>query len=451
MENQQEKNSLIDWVRYSIGAKLITVAFLSILLLIPSSLVIDLIHERQGRQQEVKKEIAQSWAGNQYVGGPVMVIPYKTWQEDRDSKGNISTKEVIQYVFLLPDELNVDAHTEPKILHRGIFDAVVYHADIKVNGTFAELDVKKAGIDPHFLQWDKAQLIVGVSDVKGLQKIPILTLPDTTQEMESDFSALNVFDNSLRVSIDLSEHKSTRKTFSFALNLRGSEGLSFIPLGKNTHIAIQGNWANPSFAGAYLPEKRTIDNATFQAIWEVPHFNRPYPQQWLSADGTKIKQSAAAYYCGNNFLLPVDQYQKTMRSAKYAMLIILLTFVSLLFTELITKRHVNIIQYILIGGAMVVYYCLLLSFSEQVGFNRAYLIASAATIILVGVFIFSILKNKRASTLLSALLAVFYLFIYVIIQLQELSLLIGSVGLFITVALLMYTSSKVHWEKRIKT
>jgi len=105
MENQQEKNSLIDWVRYSIGAKLITVAFLSILLLIPSSLVIDLIHERQGRQQEVKKEIAQSWAGNQYVGGPVMVIPYKTWQEDRDSKGNISTKEVYNMFFYCPMSL----------------------------------------------------------------------------------------------------------------------------------------------------------------------------------------------------------------------------------------------------------------------------------------------------------------------------------------------------------
>ncbi|HWV73520.1 MAG TPA: cell envelope integrity protein CreD [Pseudosphingobacterium sp.] len=451
MENQQEKSGLLDWVRYSIGAKVVTVAFLSILLLIPSFLVIDLIHERQGRQAEVRKEIAQSWAGNQYVGGPVIVIPYKTWQEDRDSKGNISTKEIIQYVFLLPDELNVAARTQPKILHRGIFDAVVYHAAVKVKGSFAELDIKKAGVDPHFLQWEKAQLIIGVSDVKGLQKTPTLILSDTTQEMESDFSALNVFDNSLSVNIDLSKHKSTRKTFSFALNLRGSEGLFFMPLGKNTRIAIQGNWANPSFAGAYLPEKRTIDNSTFHAIWDVPHFNRPYPQQWLSVDGAKIKQSASNYYCGSNFLLPVDQYQKTMRSAKYAMLIIMLTFVSLLFTELITKRDINIIQYVLIGGAMVVYYSLMLSFSEQVGFNWAYLIASAATIVLVGLFIFSILRNKKVATLLAGILAIFYLFIYVIIQLQELSLLIGSVGLFITVALLMYTSSKVHWEKRLKT
>lgn len=451
MENQQEKSSLIDWVRYSIGAKLITVAFLSLLLLIPSSLVTDLIHERQGRQEEVKKEVANSWAGNQYIGGPVLVIPYKTWMEDRDSKGNVSTKEVIQHVFLLPDELHVEANTEPKVLHRGIFDAVVYHATVNVKGAFAALDLKKVGVDPHFLQWEKAQLIVGVSDVKGLQKIPTLNLSGVTQEMESDFSGLNVFENSLSTNIDLSENQSTKKTFSFALNLRGSEGLYFMPLGKNTHIAIEGKWANPSFAGAYLPEKRAIDDSTFQAVWNVPHFNRPYPQQWLGADGTKIRNSASAYYCGSSFLLSVDQYQKTMRSAKYAMLIVMLTFVSLLFTELITKRHVNIIQYVLIGGAMVVYYSLLLSFSEQVGFNWAYLIASAATIILVGIFIFSILKNKGTAALLAGILAVFYLFIYVIIQLQELALLVGSVGLFITIALLMYTSSKVHWEKRIKT
>lgn len=449
MENQQEKSSLINWLRHSIGAKLAMVAFLSIVLLIPSFWVTELIRERQGRQQEVKNEIAQSWAANQYVGGPVMVIPYKTWYEDRDTNGKLERKELTQYVFLLPEVLHITAHTKPEILHRGIFDAVVYQADVDVNGTFAELDLKKVGVDPELLQWEKAQLMTGVSDVKGLQKIPILTLSGLTQEMESDFSGIRVFDNSLSAPVDLSNNRSTKKTFSFTLNLRGSDGLSFIPLGKNTEIMMTGKWDNPSFVGAYLPEKRSIEDTTFQATWNVPHFNRPYPQQWTGTDGKKISDNTTSYYCGSNFLLSVDQYQKTMRSAKYAMLIIMLTFVSLLFTELITKRTVNIIQYVLIGGAMVIYYSLLLSFSEQVGFNWAYFIASLATIVLVGTFIHSILRNRKTSFLLIAILSGFYLFIYVIIQLQELSLLVGSIGLFVTVALLMYTSSKVQWEKSL--
>lgn len=447
MENQQEKSSLINWLRQSIGAKLAMVVFLSIVLFIPSFWVTDLIRERQGRQQEAKEEIAQSWAANQYVGGPVMVIPYQTWFEERDADGKLERKELTQYVFLLPEDLAITAHTQPKVLHRGIFDAVVYQANVAVEGAFAALDTKKAGIDPKRLQWEKAQLMMGISDVKGLQKIPVLTIQGLTQEMESDFSGIHVFESSLSAPIDLSNTENTKTTFRFVLDLRGSEGLSFVPLGKNTNIKMTGNWGNPSFVGAYLPEKRSINEDTFQAVWNVPYFNRPYPQQWIDTDGKKIRESTAAYYCGSNFLLSVDQYQKTMRSAKYAMLIIMLTFVSLLFTELITKRTVNIIQYVLIGGAMVIYYSLLLSFSEQVGFNWAYLIASFATIVLVGTFIHSILRNRKTSFLLIGILSGFYLFIYVIIQLQELSLLVGSIGLFVTVALLMYTSSKVRWEK----
>lgn len=448
MENQTEKSGLFENLRQSIVAKLVMVGFLSLLLLVPSSWVTDLIHERQGRQKEVMQEIAQSWSSSQYISGPVLLIPYKTMQEVKDMKGQISMHETFQYIFLMPEELKIDSKASPEILHRGIFDAVVYNAAIKVSGTFNEIDLKKAGVEAKAVEWGKAQLIVGVSDVKGLKQIPQMKLTDTTMAMEPDFSGLNIFSNNLSSPTDLSKKLSTKMDFSFELKLRGSEGLSFVPMGKNTRIQVDGTWGNPSFIGAYLPEKRNVSDSSFTSIWNIPHFNRPFPQQWVDVDGGRIKNSNFNHTCGVNFLLSVDQYQKTMRSAKYAMLIIMLTFVSLLFTELITKRQVNMVQYILIGVAMIIYYSLLLSFSEQIGFTWAYIIASLATIILIGTFIATILKSKRISGLLTAILCVFYLFIYVIIQLQEMALLVGSVGLFIVVAMLMYTSSKINWDRR---
>ena len=146
--------------------------------------------------------------------------------------------------------------------------------------------------------------------------------------------------------------------------------------------------------------------------------------------------------------MPVDEYQKTTRTSKYAILIILLTFISLFLTELIGKKKVHAFNYILIGAAMVIYYTLLLSFSEQIGYNWAYLVASVATIVLVSVFIASLLKNTTAAIIFGIILAVFYTFIFVIIQLEDLSLLIGSMALFAIVALLMYFSRKINWDSR---
>lgn len=182
------------------------------------------------------------------------------------------------------------------------------------------------------------------------------------------------------------------------------------------------------------------------ATWKMPYFNRPYPQQWTAQNLVMNLKSRDASF-GVRFIMPVDQYQKTMRSGKYAILIILLTFISLFFTEIIQKKKVHFLQYLLIGAAMTVYYTLLLSFSEQLGFNAAYLIASIATIVLIGFFIAGVLKHKKPALVFAAILSVFYSFIYVIIQLQDLALLFGSVGLFLIIAIIMFLSARIDWNK----
>ncbi|WP_257670316.1 cell envelope integrity protein CreD [Parapedobacter tibetensis] len=471
MKPEQQRYGLGQWLSRSVSAKLLFIGTLILLLLIPSLWISSLIEERQHRQQSVVREIGQKWSGQQVIGGPVMVVPYKTMI--KTMVGEVEKfEERIQYLYVLPDELEVAAQTKTELLYRGIFKAVVYQAKLQVKGHFGPLDLARAKVAAEDVQWDEVRLAVGVGDLKGLKNNPNLDVGGQVYEPETDFSTKGAFSQNLMVAPDLGEGLLDGVPFRFELDLKGSESLHFIPLAKNTIVSIQGDWATPSFGGSFLPETRKVDDTGFTASWQVPHFSRKLPQQWTS-DGTTIQgvwndfndieyyttevmpgnsrsayadvQEAEAF--GVHFLQPVDHYQKAERTAKYAILIILLTFVSLFFTEIITKKRIHIIQYLLIGAAMIVYYCLLLSFAEHVGFNMAYFIASSATIILVSVFIAKLLGRLKMALLFAAIMSFFYLFIFTIIQLQDMALLFGSIGLFITIALLMYFSGRINWQQ----
>lgn len=457
IEFTTENNGIKNLFGGSILFKLGLIGFLTLLLLIPSFMVQDLITERKNRQQEVIREISDKWSGSQLVQGPILVLPYKTtvMAKDSDTQKN-SSQEILTNIYILPENLNISTKANPELLHRGIFDAVVYTSRIKVSGTFSPLELKKSGIDPAMIQWEQAKVDIGLSDLKGLKNNPIIRLGNQNYEVEPDFTSLKLFRNNLVILPNLSLEKSTALNFSFDLDLRGSERLSFLHLGKNTTVKIEGEWNDPSFTGRYLPDERSLSGKAFSATWKMPYYNRPYPQQWIEENtvlnttdtqvqGSNNSDSRAVF--GVDFLLPVDQYQKTIRTAKYAFLVILLSFLSLFFTELLIKQRVHFLQYVLIGAAMTIYYILLLSFSEQVGFNLAYIIASAATAGLIGTFIWSLLKNRKVALVFTSILTIFYSFIFVILQLQDLALLVGSIGLFLIVALLMYLSQKITIEK----
>ena len=457
IEFTTENNGIKNLVGASILFKLGLIGFLTLLLLIPSFMVQDLITERKNRQQEVIREISDKWSGSQLVQGPILVLPYKTtvMEKDSDTQKN-SSQEILTNIYILPENLNISSKANPELLHRGIFDAVVYTSQIKVSGTFSQLELKKSGIDPAMIQWEQAKVDIGLSDLKGLKNNPVIRLGNQSYEVEPDFTSLKLFSNNLVILPNLSLEKSTALNFSFDLDLRGSERLSFLHLGKNTTVKIEGEWNDPSFTGRYLPDERSLSGKAFSATWKMPYYNRPYPQQWIEENtilnttdtqvqGSNNSDSRAVF--GVDFLLPVDQYQKTIRTAKYAFLVILLSFLSLFFTELLIKQRVHFLQYVLIGAAMTIYDILLLSLSEQLGFNLAYVIASAATASLIGTFIWSLLKNRKVALVFTSILTMFYSFIFVILQLQDLALLVGSIGLFLIVALLMYLSQKIMIEK----
>jgi inner membrane protein len=444
---QPQPQGFLHWLKESVTVKMAFIGLLIIVLLIPSVLVQNLIQERAQRQDETEKQISDQYSGEQLVQGPVLVIPYKKQIKETDNAGKEVTKEVVNNLFLLPNELDYNANVNPDILHRGIFEVVVYNSTVKVSGNFTKADLSSLSITADQLMPEKAKLLFSISDLKGLKSNPQLKIAGKTATAEPAFGD-TVFSNGLQVAINLSEMTDKTIPFDFNLDLKGSEELSFLHLGKTTNVTVKGNWGSPSFDGRYLPDTRNIDTKAnkFDAKWRMLYYNRPFPQQWVDdLNVLKTKKADDATF-GVKLRLPVDQYQKTTRSSKYAILIIMLTFISLFLTEMISKHRVHVFNYVLIGAAMIVYYTMLLSFSEQVGFTFAYLIASAATVILVAAFLRSLIKSAKTTGRFALILSLFYAFIYVIIQLEDLALLVGSVALFLVVATLMYFSRKINWQ-----
>ena len=219
--------------------------------------------------------------------------------------------------------------------------------------------------------------------------------------------------------------------------------MDFVPVGKTTTVKLDGQWSDPSFDGEFLPAAREISEEGFSASWKVLHFNRPFAQQW-----TDNNQELSGADFGVKLLIPVDQYQKSIRTSKYGVLIILLTFIALFLVEITQKVRIHPFQYILIGAALIIYYTLLLSVSEHVGYNLAYVVSSIATVTLISAYATTFLPNKGLIILFSLLLVIFYSFIFIIILQQDFSLLLGSIGLFVIIGLLMYFSRRISWYRQ---
>ena len=454
---ETENTSLIErvneWIIQSISIKLLSIGVLILILLIPSSEISSLIEERQLRAGEVTEEVAAKWSGHQTFGGPVIMIPYTRTEKSDWGKEGIRITEVRENAFFLPDLLKIDGKVTPQVLHRGIFDAAVYESDLDVQASFSLPNFALLGIDESKILWREAKVIFGLADLRGIKEDPQLisngiTLksePTTNLEVRfnknlSDPAMIAQSASGIVANLNWDKAGDFQKDIGLKLSLKGNSYLYFLPLGKITEVSLGGPWSNPSFDGEFLPASRSVTEDSFSANWKILHFNRPFPQQWVGRD-----KSFAGYEFGVKLIIPVDQYQKTTRTAKYGILLIVLSFVSLLMVELVNKIRIHPFQYILVGAALILYYSLLLSISEHLGFNIAYMIATVSTVSMLALYAKSFIGDAKITALFSFLLILFYTFIFVIIQVQDFSLLLGSIGLFIVLAALMHMSRKVRW------
>ncbi|WP_276366145.1 cell envelope integrity protein CreD [Chryseolinea sp. H1M3-3] len=466
MEAITQPTNLLDrfnkWIQESIMIKLFSIGILILILLIPSGSIQDLIEERQSRAGEVIQEVAEKWSGSQSISGPVLVVPYRKHEIIDRGKDGKEIREHIEKAFFLPEDLTINGNVNPEILHRGIFDAVVYESSLSIAANFNKPDFKKLSIPEDMVLWNGAYITYGITDLRGISDNPILTLADKPFTLEPSnnigFTVRGRQDENLAALYKPKENLPSSSGIvaklnwdnadafvgqvSMKLKLKGSNRLDFVPLGKTTSVKLQGPWPDPSFDGQFLPASREITNEGFTAAWKILHFNRAFSQQWADSN-----QELSGADFGVKLLIPVDQYQKSMRTSKYGVLVILLTFIALFLVEIIQKVRIHPFQYILIGVALIIYYTLLLSFSEHVGYNIAYIISSIATVILVSLYSTTFLPSKKLSLVFSLLLITFYSFIFIIILQQDFSLLLGSLGLFLIVSLLMYFSRKIKWYR----
>jgi inner membrane protein len=425
------------WQKSKLIIKGLIIGVLALLLLIPAYFVQELVQERQARQQEAFNEVSSKWANRQNIAGPVLVIPYKRSSTDNNGRP-INIKSM---AYFLPDQLTISSRVVPIKKYRGIYQVMLYSSVINISGTFSPLALEKVKLTATDLVWNESYVCFGLTDAKGLKEELKIQWNDSLLSFTPSTVNNGVFKDCFLSPVVINPAlTSANISFSGQISLNGSEQLFFTPVGKQTTVQMQSNWPDPSFAGNQLPDSAAIGRSGFVAKWKSLSHTRTFPQAWRD---DSYDLSSAAF--GTDLFIPVNGYQKTMRSVKYAILCILLTFTAFFLIEANNKKSVHPIQYALIGFALVLFYTLLLSFSEYVGFNGAYAIATLATVGLITWFVTGLLHSTKLSMLLSFVLLLLYSYVFTILQLQDYALLLGSVGLFLTLAIVMYYSRRVQW------
>lgn len=433
---------LSNWTKNSITLKLFVITLIILLLMIPTAMMESLIFERQNTRDEAIREVSSKWGGVQQIKGLVISIPYKLYSEN--DKGERSYE--IHYAHFLPDHIEVNGKLIPEKRYRGIYVVVLYNASIKINGMFSALQMDKLGVNVNDFMLSDAFASLGITDMKGIKEKIDLKLNDSVLAMQPGIPVHDLFASGVSVPIDLS-HTKFPLNWSFNLNLNGSSEIYFAPLAKKTEVNIHSTWSDPAFDGAFLPESKNITDAGFNAHWRVLELNRNYPQQGL---GNFINPNNNDGFFdeglfGVRLLLPVDEYQKTMRSAKYNVMFIIITFLSIFFIEIIGKRKIHPIQYLLVGFSITLFYVVLLSISEHLNFNKAYLIGCLIMLTMIGLYAKSMLKQNKFALIITGILALLYAFFYSILQLQDYALLMGSLGLIIILGTIMYLTRNIDW------
>ncbi len=443
MEKQSVFDRINNWIKNSVSIKLMSIGILILILLIPTSMLLSLIRERQEVRDQAIDEVSSKWGLRQTLGGPVLTIPYLVYS--KDPQGNTTTQKY--YAHFLPDQLNIDGEMMPEKRYRGIYVVVLYKTVLHISGKFNYPNLNEVGLNELNCQLDQAFISFGISDLKGVNEDVKVKMNDADFVFGPGIPSHDLLSSGMSFKYPLG--KQDDMNFAFDVDLNGSTNLSFLPFGKQTKVSLKSPWNSPSFEGSFLPVNRTVNNDGFTASWKVLQLNRNYPQQGLG-DFIQTDKSVAANEnssFGVRLMLPVDEYLKTMRSVKYCLMFIVLTFLTFFFVEILNKKRIHPIQYLLVGCAICLFYVLLLSISEHVSFGWAYLIGCIGIVAIVSFYVRFIFSNNTLSAVFSSVLLLLYGFFYSLLQLEDYALLLGSIGLFLILATIMYLTRKVNWYR----
>ena len=418
--------------------KALGVGFLALLMLIPLLCVQDLIREREGLESQARLKIAERWGGSQMIGGPMLVVPVRTRLQS--DKGWISADE---FRYLLPERLTIKGRLESGIRQYGIYSTPIYTVGLEFSGQFRSDAIAALSNHDGEPQWAQAVLSVPVADVRGIRSLSALNLDGVEFAFGPAADTIGgIATTEVAWSIDPQISKATHE-FSFNMRLAGTAEMKFLPLGRQTDVTLSGDWPDPSFAGAFLPETHTEIAKNFNAHWQILDLNRGYGQQGRVADLNSFGLGQSAF--GVELFQPVGTYQRNERAGKYGILFIALSFVALFLFEALGRWRVHPVQYLMVGLALCTFYVVLLALSEQVGFAWAYAIAALAVVFIIAGYAAAAASSRQAGGTLGGLLALVYVLLYGLVISEQYSLLMGAIALLAAIASLMYLTRRIDW------
>ena len=437
--------------RYALLGKIAGIVILGLLQLVPLVMLDGLLNDRLQRRSQADEDITAAWGGNQQVLGPVLIVPYAYYYTEKkpvEIKGQTVMQDtevsVEDIAYFLPSQLKIEGHATPEKLHKGIYQSVVYNADLELSGEFAPPDFASFKLGKYEVHWDRASVAVPILDLRGAQETLKMQWGDSDLLMQPG-STLKFYTQGIHADIPNLKSPTGPLLFHLKLSIRGSGDLQFAPLGMENVVHLSSTWPDPGFDGAFLPAERTVTPQGFDATWRISYYGRNFPQQWRNADITFPVDELSKSYYGVSFLTLIDSYRNVERAIKYGVLFIALISVTFFLFEILARLRLHLIQYAMVSAALILFYLTLLSLSEVVSFGLSYVIAAGVSILLIAGYCSHILANRRLVLGLTAGLATIYGALYVILQLEDYSLLVGTAVLVAALAAVMYTTRKVNW------
>lgn len=444
---------------FSLGLKLAGIGLLICLLWFALLLIDGVRRDRLAVREQARAEVAQAWAGAQLVAAPVLVVPYRqprrVVREVLDARGVPQRTEALETVsgraVFLPEMLTVSGRLEVVLRRRGIFSVPVYEAPLRLEGRFQPRPAS-LGLDGAVLEWGKARVLVGLSSLRGIRGAPDIALDGRSFTLEPAADS-EPWGETLGATVSLDASAAAAGlTFSLELLLQGSGSFALAPLGAQTRVELRSNWADPSFGGAALPLRHTVGADGFVAAWDRSYFGRGYPQQWAEqgGEGGLSRAKVADSACAVTLLQPVDAYRLVERALKYGVLFLVLVFANFFLFEVTGRLRIHPLQYLMVGGALVLFFLGYLALGEFVAPGLAYGLAAAASTALVSGYSGSVLRTGRRCLVVAGGLAATYGCLYFILQLEDFALLAGTAVLFVLLGIAMWATRNVDWYRAAK-
>ncbi len=427
----------------SIGVKLIVVCALAISMAIPGLFIGGLIEERTKRAAEVVRQISGYNGGEQTFLGPTLILPYRD-----SSRSSVNSADA--YV-VFPAAASAFLNTATEERRRSLFKVPVFRAEVRFEAAFDLTGTPSALPPGRELDWDRAEIVVGVSDVRGAQEDVTITADGKTMTLGPARALQNIVlgdDRSRRLKlallgtgIDGTAKPNAQFRVNASMRFSGAQRISVLPYGNRTHVSAQGDWRNPGFDGGFLPNRRAVTKNGYTAQWSIPFIARG-----VRAEGPVTSIAGLeTTELGTSFVEGVDLYQSVNRCLKYVLLFLGLVFLSYFVLEVATEKRIHPAQYILVGVVQMIFYLLLLSLAERIGFDWAFALAGGSTVALLSAnagWVFSSLRQALRALVTFTLL---YGMIYVLLRAEDYSLLIGAIASFLAVAVAMYLTRKIDW------